>query len=261
MRKMAKIYLIFLFTGILFFNFASAVLSSSDDFENFWQEIKIEPQEKEILLPDQPLYFLKTWLEDLSIFLTFNPTKKIEKILKIAEIKLTEIELLTKKNDEKSLDKVLKRYEKLLEKARKKSQKINLKEDRLDNSFLEITKNYFQQQDNLFSLRSKSVGLLKNRFNHLLNQNKDSLEKVVNSVLDKKEKAKRQWQILKEEFERRLKEDIEEVNNRQACLCSKVSLPVCGQDEKTYLNECFLRCAQVEKKHLGECQVSADSNF
>ncbi len=41
---------------------------------------------------------------------------------------------------------------------------------------------------------------------------------------------------------------------RGKCDCSQQECPVCGLDDETYLNLCWMNCADVPMKHEGPCQ-------
>lgn len=39
------------------------------------------------------------------------------------------------------------------------------------------------------------------------------------------------------------------------CNCPEIYDPVCGQDNNTYDNKCFLKCKNIKLKHKGKCNT------
>ena len=44
------------------------------------------------------------------------------------------------------------------------------------------------------------------------------------------------------------------VRSKASCVCSKIYVPVCGQDKKTYNNTCLAGCAKVKVAAKGACR-------
>ena len=48
---------------------------------------------------------------------------------------------------------------------------------------------------------------------------------------------------------------------KKICPCSRSVQPVCGSDNKTYLNECMLECQGVRFKDYGPCPKRCNCSF
>ncbi|MDD2731603.1 MAG: DUF5667 domain-containing protein [Candidatus Pacebacteria bacterium] len=78
------------------------------------------------LLPDSPFYFLKEWGRSLKLFFTFGQVKKINLESDYANEKLLEIKKMIEENkNPEALDKAIAKYEKVMEKIKNRSEKID----------------------------------------------------------------------------------------------------------------------------------------
>lgn len=75
------------------------------------------------MTPDNALYFFKIWWEKIVVFLTFNPMKKAEKLLKYAERRLVEAQKMIEKGKTKYVDKLMEQYQKKINQAMEIAQK------------------------------------------------------------------------------------------------------------------------------------------
>ncbi len=69
------------------------------------------------LLPDSPLYFLKTWWENIQLFFTFKEQAKADLYLKLANKRLIEAQKLTEKGKIELAQKILNKFQERMEKA------------------------------------------------------------------------------------------------------------------------------------------------
>lgn len=69
------------------------------------------------IMPDSPFYFLKIWYEKVVTFFSWGAAKKAERYSKIAERRLYEAEQMAKKGKQELTKRLLKEYEKYLNKA------------------------------------------------------------------------------------------------------------------------------------------------
>ena len=100
----------------------------------------VQPQDLGVsepkILPDNPFYFLKNWVRGIQNVLTFNPIKKAELRLRIANEKLMEVKKIAQKTkDPETIKKATENYQQEVEKIKNQVEKI--KEKAKDNPLVE----------------------------------------------------------------------------------------------------------------------------
>lgn len=69
------------------------------------------------VLPDSPFYFIKSFFEDVGTFFVFDEVKKAERLERLAQKRIAEVEALTEKGKTEKVEKVMERYEKHINQA------------------------------------------------------------------------------------------------------------------------------------------------
>ena len=122
--------------------------------------------------PDSPFYFLTEFSEDIQLLLTFDEEKKVQKALEFAQKKLNGIENLNGEEDSKIMEKLEKRFEKLVENAERYSQG----EDAMQEESLEKIEQIRERHLNVLNtvLEKAPEG-----------QAQESLQKVIDKTIEK----------------------------------------------------------------------------
>jgi hypothetical protein len=79
------------------------------------------------IMPDNPLYVLKTWYEKILVFISFGDAKKAERYSKLAEEKLNEAQKMAERGKDDLTKKLLSEYEKYFNLAMEKTKIIQQK--------------------------------------------------------------------------------------------------------------------------------------
>ncbi len=79
------------------------------------------------LTPDSPFYFLEIFFEKIGDFFTFGDLAKAKRYIKLANERIAEAKAVVDKGKPKAVDKALVRYQKQLEKALAKAEKVKAK--------------------------------------------------------------------------------------------------------------------------------------
>ena len=76
------------------------------------------------ILPDSPFYFLKTWKESIQTFFLLGEANKAKQFLHLADIRMAEYQKMLEKGKTEIARKTLEKYEKQLNRAIEKTQKL-----------------------------------------------------------------------------------------------------------------------------------------
>jgi len=112
------------------------------------------------ILPDSPLYFVKNLWRGVKTTLTFNPIKKAELRLQIANEKLIEAKKLAEKTgEEEAFQKTLEKYQQTMEKIRERVEKF--KEKAADNPKID---DFLNKYTNRVMLQQRLMDGLEKKF-------------------------------------------------------------------------------------------------
>ncbi|MBI4991721.1 MAG: hypothetical protein HZB99_00695 [Candidatus Harrisonbacteria bacterium] len=76
------------------------------------------------LTPDSPLYFLKSWKEQIQLFFTFGAENKAKQYLHLAGVRLAEYQRMVEKGKTEIAERTLQKYEDQLGRALKKAEEL-----------------------------------------------------------------------------------------------------------------------------------------
>lgn len=224
------------------------------------------------VLPTSPLYFLKNIFRAARMFFTFDPVKKAELELHLADEKLAEAFKVadTAQSDatlEKALENYLEAHRRLEERLislKDKNKNVDRLLESLADRVVKHTELFESFEDEFAPEARKEVekAILKH-IKHGLDLDKKKFKaelRALKAELELQEElaelARDLDEDIAEEFEK-LSEELEEDEKEVTCI--QLYDPVCGQDGKTYSNSCFAGLAKVDIAHQGECRSAPKS--
>ncbi len=208
------------------------------------------------LLPDSPFYFLKKFKEKIELFLAQSPEAQAEKQTEFATRRVAEAKVMIKRNKHHLVVKLMEKHEKHLDQAEKKIEEAKEKGKDVERVLAIVAEATSIHQKVLAEVYEKVPEQAKEAIEHAIEVSNQGQERALEAISGEKKEQ------LREHIEERIKEKkplikqiLEKNPKKEAeCVCITLWEPVCGADDKTYSNECWLECAGVEKAYEGECR-------
>ena len=136
------------------------------------------------LSPESKLYFLEKWKEGIELFLTFNKEKKIEKRLKLSEIRLAEYgQLLDKGNIDKA-SQILNDYQKQTDKIQSDIESLKKAKKDVDAISTKVSERIVKHQDTLSRVYQKAPEPAKQALQKVLQKAEDKLPGFLERLTD-----------------------------------------------------------------------------
>ena len=136
------------------------------------------------LSPESKLYFLKKWKEGIELFLTFNKEKKIEKRLKLSEIRLAEYgQLLDRGNIDKA-SQILDDYQKQADKIQNDIESLKKAKKDVEAISAKVSERIVKHQDTLSRVYQKAPEPAKQALQKVLQKAEDKLPGFLERLTD-----------------------------------------------------------------------------
>lgn len=157
------------------------------------------------VMPDNPVYFLKTLYEKIITFLSFGDTKKAERYSKLAERRLYEAEKMAEKGKEELTKRLLEEYEKFLNKAF--SEVEELRKEAEEKAKEKAKEKINQVLERIYESTFKNQEILLKIYQLVPDEAKDAIERVIEITKSGYERAIEAIPgIKKEELKQRAEE-------------------------------------------------------
>jgi len=158
------------------------------------------------IMPDNPLYVLKTWYEKALLFISFGDIKKAERYSKLAEERLSEAEQMVKEGKEELAKKALAEYEIYLNKALGKADE--LKQQAVESAKQKVKENINQTLQKISESTLKNQEVLLRVYQLVPDQAKEVIERVIELTKTGYERATEAVSGIKKEELQQKAEDI-----------------------------------------------------
>jgi len=196
------------------------------------------------MLPTSPFYFLKQWGRNFRRTITFNPIKKVELELNIANAKVAELKKVAEveENNAEAVKKALKNYQSSQEKL--KTRLELLKETSENPNVKKLLENLTERVVKHQRIVEGVVANFKDNqeLNDVAKIIKEDIAGVVGKAAEKDEPEK-----FAAKMEKALRVD--------GVACIELYKPICGIDDKTYSNSCYMERAGIKIQYEGACKI------
>jgi len=152
------------------------------------------------MLPDHPLYFLKSWAEAIGTFLTFGDIPKAERYLALAERRLAEANALADKGKPEIAERALERYRERLNRALGKAEEAKQKGLDTDEVLAKVSEATLKHQTVLIEVYEKVPEQARPAIERAMEQSMRGHEEALQAISgEKREQIREEVQTRKQE--------------------------------------------------------------
>ncbi len=134
------------------------------------------------MLPDNPLYFVKSITSNIKTSLTFGEINKAERLIEVANNKLNEAITLAEKQKPKIVAQAIKNYKKLLNRSLELITQAKGPEIKTDEALIELAKNILNQQESILTNIQSVPEIMRPIFRQAVETEKEIYNKITNSI-------------------------------------------------------------------------------
>src|SRR3989344_8099356 len=170
--------------------------------------------------PGSFFYFFDTTFEQISLFFTFSPEKKVEKALAYADERLAEVEAIAEEQNSNAVKTAITNYESNIALAAKKSKEVQDK-GKAENLLTLIANNASKNQEVLSAVLIKVPDEAKEAITQAIEASRKGQEEATRQIADLKSEVER----LKNEVAELKKEKIESQTSESEKLGKGFNVP------------------------------------
>lgn len=282
-----KLSIVIAILSLTFFAGIALAQESGEADETINEEITAQSLDvsEPTLLPGNPFYFLKEWARNIQSTFTFNPVARANLKEKFSSEKLLELRKLIEQNQNRErVENAIKNYqgemdelktvtEKIRERAEENPevgkfldkfiQQQTLHQEILEKLETKVSTTTFEKIQAVRERHLEKFGEIMNKLEankeKLQERLEENLEKISTSTLKKISTSTAETII---QIRDKVMEKIQQKNATATNIGACITLwnPVCGENGKTYSNECFAKLAGVEIAFEGACTETTTTN-
>ena len=162
------------------------------------------------MLPDNPLYFLKSWKEGIGTFFTFGDLKKAERFLNLSEKRLAEAEVLTDKGKSEMVERAVEHYQERLNLALTKVEEVKAKGLDADEVLAKVSEATLKHQAVLAEVYEKVPEQAKLAIQQAMEAGMRGHEEAIKAVSGQKQEEMRQESKQKKQKAEQKLEEIKQ---------------------------------------------------
>jgi len=170
------------------------------------------------VLPGNPFYGFKLFVEDIGTFFTFGDKAKSERLINLAETRLAEAKALAERGDSKRVDNAVKDYQDDLDNALKKAESAKTKGYKTDDLLTKISDATARHQAVLERVYEKvpeqAREAIKRAMETSLKGHENAMEAISKEREDAFEMEKKQQEMQMEQQKKEMEQQMEEMNQQ-----------------------------------------------